>query len=200
MSGYFLCSPSVSQTLRKAKANHLVKMWYGFSLFVLSVVCFSFTSLVLFTCDVLMLVICAVVSPLFQEEVPLPTASRTLEEEMAAAASQSVEKEAPSDGITEEVSQPMQGIQAIQDPETFELPASQGPQIEQTPNLIKTVLPQMGSSTKTLGGASPSRQMGELYSFIIMFNPISFVSPFSLPFLSFFFFSFFLFPFQAKPV
>ena len=48
----------------------------------------------------------------------------------------------------------------------------------------------MGSSTKTLGGTSPYRQMGELYSFIIMFNPISFVSPFSLPFLRFFFFFF----------
>ena len=59
----------------------------------------------------------------------------------------------------------------------------------------------MGSSTKTLGGASPSRQMGELYSFIIMFNPISFVSPFSLPFLSFssfFFFFFFFFPFRPS--
>ena len=48
----------------------------------------------------------------------------------------------------------------------------------------------MGLSIKTLGGASPSRQMGELFSFIITFNPTSFVSPFSLPFLSFFFFFF----------
>ena len=40
-------------------------------------------------------------------------AGRTLEEEMATTTSQGVEKEAPSDGITEEVSQPMQGIQAI---------------------------------------------------------------------------------------
>ena len=40
MSDYFLCSPSVSQTLRKAEANHLVKMWYGFPLFVPSVVFF----------------------------------------------------------------------------------------------------------------------------------------------------------------
>ena len=56
----------------------------------------------------------------------------------------------------------------------------------------------MGSSTKTLGGASPSRQMGELYSFIIMFNPISFVSPFSLPFLSFSSFFFFFFSFSLS--
>ena len=40
MSDYFLCSPSVSQTLRKAEANHLVKTWYGFPLFMPSVVCF----------------------------------------------------------------------------------------------------------------------------------------------------------------
>ena len=49
----------------------------------------------------------------------------------------------------------------------------------------------MGLSIKTLGGAPPSRQMGEFCSFIIAFNPISFVSPFSLPFLCFFFFFFF---------
>ena len=52
----------------------------------------------------------------------------------------------------------------------------------------------MGLSIKTLGGASPSRQTGEFYSFIITFNPTSFVSPFSLPFLSFFFF----FPFRPS--
>ena len=46
---------------------------------------------------------------------------------MAAATFQGVEEEAPSGGITEEASQPMQGVQAIQDPETFQLPASQGP-------------------------------------------------------------------------
>ena len=40
MSDYFLYSPSVSQTLRKAEVNHLVKMWYGFPLFVPFVVCF----------------------------------------------------------------------------------------------------------------------------------------------------------------
>ena len=44
---------------------------------------------------------------------------------MAIVASQGVEEEAPNGG--EEAGQPMQGIQAIQDLETFELPASQGP-------------------------------------------------------------------------
>ena len=43
---------------------------------------------------------------------------------MVAVASQGVEEEAPSGGITEEVGQPMQGVQVIQDPETFQLPAS----------------------------------------------------------------------------
>ena len=122
-------------------------------------------------------------------------AGRTLEEEMAAMASQGVEEEALSGGITEEAGQPMQGVQVIQDPETLELPAFQNPQFEQTSSPIKTVLPQMGSSTKTLGGAPLSKKTSELCSFIIAFNPIPFVSPFSLPFLSFFFP-----PFQAKPV
>ena len=45
----------------------------------------------------------------------------------------------------------------------------------------------MGSSTKTFGGASPSRKTGELYSFIIVFNPISCV-PFFSSFPEFFFF------------
>ena len=99
---------------------------------------------------------------------------------MAAVTSQGVEEEAPSGGITEGISQPMQGVQVIQDPETLELPTFQNPQFEQTPSPIKTVLPQMGSSTKSLGGALLSKQMGELYSFIIAFNPISFVSLFSL--------------------
>ena len=58
---FFFFSPSVSQTPRKAKANHLVKMWYGFPSFVLSVVYSSSTSLALFICDVLMLVVCVAV-------------------------------------------------------------------------------------------------------------------------------------------
>ena len=81
----------------------------------------------------------------------------------------------------------MQGVQVIQDPETLDLPAFQNPQFEQTSSPIKTVLPQMGSSTKTLRGTPLSKHTGELCFFIIAFNPIPFVSPFSLPFLSFFF-------------
>ena len=61
----FFCSPSVSQTLRKVEANHLVKMWYGFPLFVFSVICSSSTSLALFICSVLMPVVCAAVSFFF---------------------------------------------------------------------------------------------------------------------------------------
>ena len=60
---------------------------------------------------------------------------------MAAVTSQGVEEEAPSGGITEGISQPMQGVQVIQDPETLELPMFQNPQFEQTPSPIKTVLP-----------------------------------------------------------
>ena len=63
---------------------------------------------------------------------------------MVAAASQSVEEEAPSGGITEEVGQPMQGVQVIQDPETLELPVSQSPQFEQTPSPIKLCYPRWG--------------------------------------------------------
>ena len=70
---------------------------------------------------------------------------------MAAAAFQGVEEKALSGGITKGAGQPMQGVQVTQDPETLELPAFQNPQFEQTPSPIKTVLPQMGLSTKTLG-------------------------------------------------
>ena len=61
----FFCSPSVSQIPRKAEANHLVKMWYGFPPFVLSVIWSLSTSLAPFICDVLMLVVCATVSSPF---------------------------------------------------------------------------------------------------------------------------------------
>ena len=55
----------------------------------------------------------------------------------------------------------------------------------------------MGSSTKTFGGASPSRKTGELYSFIIVFNPISCV-PFFSSFPEFFFFFFFSFSLSGQ--
>ena len=71
---------------------------------------------------------------------------------MAAVASEGVEGKAPSGGIIEGVGWPMQGIQIFQDPEVLEPPAFQNPQFEQTPSPIQTVLPQMGLSTKNLGG------------------------------------------------
>ena len=46
---------------------------------------------------------------------------------MATAASQGVKEEALSGGITEGASQPIQGVQVIQDPEILELPAFQNP-------------------------------------------------------------------------
>ena len=46
---------------------------------------------------------------------------------MATAASQDVEEEALSGGITEGASQPIQGVQVIQDPEILELLAFQNP-------------------------------------------------------------------------
>ena len=46
---------------------------------------------------------------------------------MATAASQDVEEEAPSGGITEGASQPIQGVQVIQDPKILELLAFQNP-------------------------------------------------------------------------
>ena len=55
----------------------------------------------------------------------------------------------------------MQGVQAIQDPESSQLPASQSPQLKQTPSPIKTVFPQKVLSTETLGGASLSKQTSE---------------------------------------
>ena len=71
---------------------------------------------------------------------------------MVVVASQGVEEEAPSGGITEGVGQLMQGIQIFQDLEALEPPAFQNPQFEQTPSPIQTVLPQMGSSTKNPEG------------------------------------------------
>lgn len=90
-----------------------------------------------------------------------------LEEETAAAAFQSREEEALSGGIAEEAGQPMQDVQAAQDPEAPQLPASPGPRFEQIPSPVKAVLPQTGLSTRTLGGASSPGQTGEpFFSFI----------------------------------
>ena len=49
---------------------------------------------------------------------------------MATMASQGVEEEAPSGGITKGASQPIQGVQVIQDPEILELPTFQNLQFE----------------------------------------------------------------------
>ena len=65
--------------------------------------------------------------------------------------------------MAEEIRQPMQGVQATQDPEASQLPASQSPQLEQTPNPIKTVFPQTVLSKETLGDTPHSKQMGEPY-------------------------------------
>ena len=59
-----------------------------------------------------------------------PMAGRTLEEEMIAALSVAfpgVEEKPLSGGIVKEARQPMQGVQATQDPEASQLPASQSP-------------------------------------------------------------------------
>ena len=64
-------------------------------------------------------------------------AGRVLEEKTVTAFSvtfPSMEEEPPSGGIAEETGQPMQGVQATQDPEASQLPASQSPQLEQTPS------------------------------------------------------------------
>ena len=91
----------------------------------------------------------------------------TLEEEMAEAASQSKEEEAPIGDIAEETGQPTQDVQAAQDPEAPKLPASPGSHFEQIPSPVRIVLPQTGLSTRVLGGASSSGQTGEpFFSFI----------------------------------
>ena len=119
-----------------------------------------------------------------------------------------VGEEPPSGGMTEEVGQPMQGVQPIlssvplvtQDPEASQPPVAQDLQPEQTFSPIKIVplelVTELVLSKEPLGGASPSIQAGEPYSPLIkMLNLIS------LLFIYLFFqSSHFLFPFQVKPV
>ena len=93
-------------------------------------------------------------------------AGRVLEEETITALSivfPGMEEEPPSGGMAEETGRPMQGVQATQDPEASQLPASQSPQLEQTPNPIKTVFPQTVLSKETLRGTPLSKQTGEPY-------------------------------------
>ena len=93
-------------------------------------------------------------------------AGRVLEEETVTALSvvfPGMEEEPPSGGMAEEIRQPMQGVQATQDPEASQLPASQSPQIEQTSSSIRTVFPQTVLSKEILGGTPLSKQAGEPY-------------------------------------
>ena len=93
-----------------------------------------------------------------------PMTGRTLEEETVTTLSVAfpvVEEEPPSSDIAEEAGQPMQGVQAVHDPEASQLLASQSPQLEQTSSLIRTVFPQKVLSTETLGGASLSKETSE---------------------------------------
>ena len=93
-------------------------------------------------------------------------AGRVLEEEMVTALSvafPSMEEEPPSGGMAEETRKSMQGVQTTQDPEASKLPASQSPQLEGTPSLIRTVFPQTLSSKETLGGTPLSKQIGKPY-------------------------------------
>ena len=133
-------------------------------------------------------------------EVPPPTIGGNLEEEMAVAPSAvfpGVGEELPSGGMTEEVGQPMQGVQPIlpsvplvtQDPEASQPPVAQDLQLEQTFSPIKIVplelVTELVLSKEPLGGASPSIQVGKSHSpFINMPNLFS---------LSFFFFFLFFF-------
>ena len=95
-------------------------------------------------------------------EVHSPTTGRTSEEEVVTASSTdfpSMEEEAPGGGITEEVGQPMQGIQspsstiplATQDPEASQPPVSQDPQLGQTFSPIKTMSPDPTLNKEPLG-------------------------------------------------
>ena len=93
-------------------------------------------------------------------------AGRVLEEETVTILSVAfpvMEEEPLSGGMAEETGQPMQGVQATQDPETSQLLASQSPQLEQTPNPIRTVFPQTVLSKDFLGGTPLSKQTGEPY-------------------------------------
>ena len=64
-------------------------------------------------------------------EAPPPSTSRPLGEEVITTPSAvllGVEEEPLSGGMTEEVSQPMQGVQPIQNPKASQFPISQNPQ------------------------------------------------------------------------
>ena len=74
-----------------------------------------------------------------------------------------MEEQPLSGSIAVETGQSMQGVQTTQDPKASKFPASQSPQLEQTPSPIRTVFPQTLSSKETLGGMPLSKQTGEPY-------------------------------------
>ena len=124
-------------------------------------------------------------------EVSPSTDDRILEEKVVAvplAALPSMEEKAPSGGMTEEVGQIMQDVQATHDPEAPQLPISQDPQLEQTFNPIKSVSPKPILSKETLGARLyPYKQVSPHLPLIRMLNLTPLVS-LSLSLSLFFFF------------
>ena len=87
-----------------------------------------------------------------------------MEEETVAApfaASPGMEEEPSSGGVAEAAGQPMQGVRATQNPKASRLPVYLGPQPEQTPSPLRTVLPHLVLNEEPSGGASLPIQAGE---------------------------------------
>ena len=131
MSGCFLCSPNANRIPRKVEVSHLVMMWYGLSLFMHLSACFYsvlWYCVFVAPCYLHLLFACLLFFFFFfKVEVSPPMTGRTLEEETVAALSivfPGVEEEPPSGDIAEKARQLMQGVQAIQDPKSSQLPAS----------------------------------------------------------------------------
>ena len=93
-----------------------------------------------------------------------------------------MEEEPSSGGVVEAAGQPMQGVQATQNPEASQLPVSLGPQPEQTPSPLRTVLPHLVLSEEPSGGVSLPIQAGESLFFPFKKRDLL------LPLLYFFFF------------
>ena len=133
MSGCFLCSPNANRIPRKVEVSHLVMMWYDLSLFMPLSTCFYFLlwyCVFVAPCYLHLLFACLHFFFFFKVEVSPPMTGSILEEETVATLSivfLGVEEEPPNGDIAEEAGQPMQGVQAVQDPEASQLPASQSP-------------------------------------------------------------------------
>ena len=80
-----------------------------------------------------------------------------------------MEEEPPSGGLAEETKQSMQGAQVSQDPEASKIPTSQSPQLECTPNPIRTMFPQTLSGKETLGGTHLSKKT--VFHLLFLFVP-----------------------------